>query len=701
MPISGFWRAVIDWLRCRNLAGQVNCSGCADHPNAAWILTNCPDQQFAANNRACGRDLQLELIAPVNNDERVVSSRQHWERIREGGHHADPRSSTSKAPRQRTALQLVKAFLELLRPDRRSMAVALSTLTLATILALIPPAATKFIVDYVLGGLELPAFYRRILPSDRWTLLLSITGIVIVVSIIKSALHIWGRWYATRTVKRVQMRVRKQAFSHAVRLPLHRVYELKSGGASSLLREDAGSVGDLVFGMLYNPWRALIQLTGSVVILTVIDWRLLLGVAVLLPIVYYSHRTWIGQIRPRFRQVRHQRQFVDGFTTEIFAGIRVVRAFARQQRETIRFMVQNHVMIRLELDAWWWSRSIEIVWETLIPFSSAGLLLYGGYQVLEGHLSTGDLMMFLVYLLMLLEPLAVLAHSAAQFQNSLSGLDRVLDLLDEPRELEPRQLALQSLPPRVAGRMEFEQVGFGYPGTETLALQNVSFDVPSGSVVALVGPSGAGKTTLCHLVARLFDVTHGSIRLDGTDIRSFDVEQYRSLLGIVDQEVFLFDGTIAENIGYGRRGAEQVEVEQAARMANASEFIEELPFGYESIIGERGIKLSGGQRQRLAIARAILADPKLLILDEATSNLDTHSERLIQQSLGPLMEGRTSFVIAHRLSTIRHANLIIVLDRGRILEMGSHDQLLQTGRHYHQMLKLQLQLPDDAPLQTE
>ena len=224
------------------------------------------------------------------------------------------------------------------------------------------------------------------------------------------------------------MSIRKQVFEHAARLPLHRIQELKSGGAASILRQDAGSVGELVFGMLYNPWRAVIQLIGSFLILAWVDWRLLIGAIGIVPLVYLTHRTWINRIRPQFRRVRAQREEVDSLTTESFGGMRVVRAFGRQHAETNRIMRGNHVMGRQELYAWWWSRTIEVVWETVIPLATAGLLVYGGWQVLQGQLSMGDLMMFLVYVMMLLGPLATLAQSAAAFQNSLSGFDRVLDL---------------------------------------------------------------------------------------------------------------------------------------------------------------------------------------------------------------------------------------------------------------------------------
>jgi ATP-binding cassette subfamily B protein/subfamily B ATP-binding cassette protein MsbA len=594
--------------------------------------------------------------------------------------------------RLRPARELLREFWRLLTTERRSMAVALGTLTVATLLALIPPAATKFVVDNVLSDHPVPDWIQRYAPAvtDRWTMLQAVVGVVIAVSLIKIGLHIWGRWYATRSTKRLQLSVRKKVFDHAVRLPLKKVYDLRSGGVASLLREDAGSVGELVFGLLYNPWRAIIQLLGSLVVLAWVDWRLLLGALLLIPAVFFTHRTWLNRIRPRYRDIRARRMEIDGHATEAFGGMRVVRAFSRQRTESGRFMSGNDLMARQELAVWWWSRTVELIWEAAIPLASAALLLYGGSSVLSGRLTVGDLMMFLAYVLMPLGPLAVLAESATTLQNSLSALDRVLDLLGEPREMISGSDAVKVVKANVAGRVTFERVTFRYAADSPFALHDIELDVRPGQTVALVGPSGAGKTTLCNLVARFYDPIEGRVLLDGRDLRSIDVESYRTLLGVVEQDVFLFDGTIAENIAYANREATESEIRRAARMANAAGFIEELPDGYDSIIGERGVKLSGGQRQRIAIARAVLADPRILILDEATSNLDTESERLIQQSLRTLMRGRTCFVIAHRLSTIRDADLILVIEQGGIIERGSHEALLAHGGRYRDMVEAQL-----------
>jgi ATP-binding cassette, subfamily B, bacterial len=629
---------------------------------------------------------------------RVISSRQRFRQYlkdlrRRLFSTAETSDSTKRRRRARSTTELVLRFISLTRGQRLTIGFALGTLTVSTLLALIPPAATKFIIDYVLSDKALPQGpWSEFLPADRWRLLLGVVIAVTSISFVRIFLHIWGRWHATKATKHLQLTVRRRVFQHAVRLPLHRVQELKSGGVASVLREDAGSVGELIFGLLYNPWRAVIQLLGSLCVLAWVDWRLLSGALLLVPLVFVTHRTWLRRIRPQYKDIRSRREQIDAHATEAFGGMRVVRGFARHHSEAGRFMLGNNLMGRQELHVWWWARIVEMVWETLIPIASGILLLYGGWQVVNGVLTLGDLMMFLVYLLMLLEPLAVLAASATQFQNSLSALDRVLDLLDEPREMPPSPNSVPVRTESVAGRITFENVSFQYPGASSPALKHVSLDVEPGQTVALVGPSGAGKTTLCNLVARFYDPTEGRLLLDGRDLRDIDVESYRGLLGVVEQDVFLFDGTIGENIAYARRQASEVDVHRAAEIAYIDEFIQRLPDGFDTLIGERGVKLSGGQRQRIAIARAVLANPRILILDEATSNLDTESERLIQRSLTALMHNRTCFVIAHRLSTISHADRILVLESGEIIESGTHRELMESEGRYREMVTLQVQM---------
>ncbi len=635
---------------------------------------------------------------------------------------AEARDAAAAKPRKRSFFALFAAFWGLLRGNRHRLALALTTLTIATTLGLAVPYSSKIVIDFVLtdnpGPAGLPAFITESLPIDlaargtRQRLLVGLGAAILVISLVAASVGLWGRWQCTKLTKRTQATLRRRAFEHAVRLPLARISDLKSGGVASILREDAGNAAELLFSMIYNPWRAIIQLAGTLIILAFVDWRLLLGAFVFIPIVWFSHRTWINRIRPVYRDVRRTRQGIDAQATESFGGIRVVRGFHRAQAESGRFTRDNHLMLRQELLAWWWSRMLELAWQVLIPLASAGVMIYGGWRVLEGDLTIGDLMAFSAYVLMLLGPLEALVATAAQIQSQLAGFDRTLDLFEEPTEFE-RERDPDAPPPlvlrreTVEGRIALDNVAFHYPrsrGANPLALRDgaadgddlpdvlrdITFTVEPGQTIALVGPSGSGKTTLCNLLARFYDPTDGVVTLDGRDLRTLEVESYRRLLGIVEQDVFLFDGSIAENIAYAKRTATLDEIVSAAEIANAAGFIGELEQGYDTLIGERGVRLSGGQKQRLAIARAVLADPRILILDEATSNLDSESERLIQASLDVLMRGRTSFVIAHRLSTIRHADTIIVLEKGTIAEMGTHDELAARSGRYSDLLSIQL-----------
>lgn len=635
---------------------------------------------------------------------RALRKRQHpSQRVTLQG---DP-GAGSRARRHRSFVGLFASFWRLLAGHRLVLAAALATLTCSTVLALAMPAAPKFAIDYILldtpGPSGIPTDLARTfhLPSTRMGLLWVLCSALVVVSVLSVIVGMWGRWQVTRLTKRIQLIMRRKAFAHAAHLPLSRVHSLKSGGVASILREDAGGVGDLLFSMIFNPWRALIQLVGTMIILAIVDWRMLLGALLLLPTIWLTHRAWISRLRPMWRDIRMTRQHIDAHATEAFAGMRVVRGFARETGEAGRFIATNDFMVRQELLTWWLSRILEIVWMLLIPLASSAVLLYGGWRVIQGSLTIGDVMMFSTYLIMLLGPVESLVVSAAGIQNQLAGFDRVLDLIDEPVEFE-RDAATRTPvridPAQARGAIELDHVWFTYLGASDPVIRDVSLAVAPGETIALVGPSGSGKTTLSNLIARFFDPSQGTISLDGVPLPELDVRSYRSLLGIVEQDVFLFDGTVRENIGYARRGATDEQIVAAARAANAADFIDSLELGYDTIIGERGVRLSGGQKQRLAIARAILANPLILILDEATSSLDSESEALIQRSLAELMRGRTSFVIAHRLSTIRHADRIVVLEDGAVVETGSHDELLaQSGRYAH-YLRLQIQAGDEETL---
>lgn len=633
-----------------------------------------------------------------------------------------------KKRRLRNFTDLFRAFWGLLEGHRLGVYAALSTQSIQALMVLLMPACMKFAVDYAIQKtpgpsqippwLPIPEFLRD---PARQSQLLWLTGATMIcIAMIRIALGMFGRWQMTRLTKRVQIGMRRKLFDHAIRLPLHRVHQLKSGGVASILREDAGGAGELTFHILYNPTNAIVQLIGILTVLTVVDFRMLLGALILIPVVWFSHQLWIGRIRPLFRDVKNSRVAIDSHATETFGGIRVVRGFDRSRGEAGRFIRGNHLMTRQEMLTWWWSRGIDIAWALLMPLATTSVLMYGGHEVIHGRLTIGSVMMFSAYLMQLLGPLEVLAGSAAEMQNNLAAFDRVLDLFEEPEEFANTKGEVFVDSTTTRARITMRDVWFTYPPPVKRALdrtsgdapdkvekppqpviKGVSLDIQPGETIALVGPSGSGKTTFCNLIARFYDPQEGTIELDGVDLKKIDVNSFRRLLGIVEQDVFLFDGSIADNISYSRRDATKDEITDAARAANASEFIDKLELGYDTLIGERGVRLSGGQKQRLAIARAILADPRILILDEATSNLDTESERLIQRSLTQLMRGRTCFVIAHRLSTIRHASRIVVIEDGKILEVGTHQELLDKGGRYATFLRMQIEGHDieapDAP----
>src|SRR5713226_8919159 len=386
----------------------------------------------------------------------------------------------------------------------------------------------------------------------------------------------------------------------------------------------------------------------AVAVLTALNWRLALAALAIIPGVMAISFIFARRVRPIYRSVRKDAELIDGRVGETFSGIRVVRAFRRELRELQDYMQGRHTVLRKELFAHRRELFLWTSWGLLISGVNVVIVWYGGYLNVVERASIGDIMAFQWYTFLLLNPVWNIVNSFSELQRSLAAMERVFEVLamegDKPDRPDARNA------PTVVQEIQFENVEFEYRQGRP-AVRDFNVAVTSGSVVALVGRSGAGKTTVTDLVARFHDPTQGRILLNGADIRDLRLSTYRDLLALVQQDVFLFDGSVRDNIAYGRHDATEADVIDAAHRANAHEFIVKLPLGYDTFIGERGVKLSGGQQQRLAIARAILASPQILILDEATSNLDTESEQLLQASMATLLAGRTTFVIAHRLST--------------------------------------------------
>ena len=617
------------------------------------------------------------------------------------GHDQQP----GKIRERRSTGELIGAFWGQLRRHRRTLWIVLLTSAFATIVGLLPPYGMKVIFDNVFTGKPLPRAIASIpfMPRAPSGLLWFVVITMFALSVLSVLTRTISNSIAYRLQQHLILRTRRRLLHHTLRMPLHRLRQITSGGMAFIVRHDANAVGDLVVFLVYEPWKAIIQLLGCFAVLAWVDWRLLGGSLAMLPLLYLAQRTRVGRIREIADDALSQDQRLDGQTAELFGGIRVIRGFGRESTVSARMLRRHHFVSRLQLLSWWLFRGVDVGWMILIPLASALLLAVGGARVLHdaadvaaGRLtpahafSVGDLVMFMAYLAWLLNPLATLARSSTHLQNALAGVNRALDVLDEPVEAATQD-KLRSAPAHGhGGAVSLNNVWFTYPGSDEPVLRGIDLQASAGQTIALVGPSGGGKSTLTNLIARFYEPDQGSVLLDAVDIRQIDVRSYRRLLALVDQDIFLFDGTIGENIACGNRRASSQQIIEAARSAHAHDFITELPEGYDTPVGERGLRLSGGQRQRIAIARAILADPKILILDEATSNLDPENERLIQQSLALLMVGRTCFVIAHRLSTIREADQILMIEDGRITERGRHDGLMLSSGRYRRMIELQL-----------
>jgi len=583
-------------------------------------------------------------------------------------------------PRPKRRRQYMREYLRWLKPYRWGV-VALFVLALAAAgLQMVEPLFMRFIVDKVLLAAGLSA-------ADRLTRLHTAGALflgLIVASNLLGALKDYRQRLLNVTV---MLSLRRALFERLLHLPLPRLWDMKTGGILSRISGDVDTTAGMLQLAIVSPAVSVIRLIVAVVILMMLNWRLALTALAILPGIMLISFISAKRIRPIYRSLRKDAEAVDGRVGETFSGIRVVRAFRREGQELLDYMRGRHTILRKEMFAQRREMVIWTSWGLLLGMVNVVILWYGGVLQLQGRASIGDIMAFQWYTFLLLNPVWQIVNSFSELQRSLAAMERVFELLALENDKPDRPGATDA--PSVVRELRLEGVEFEYREGRPV-VRDFSVTVPGGTVVALVGRSGAGKTTVTDLVARFHDPSNGRLLLNGTDIRDYKLTSYRDLLAIVQQDVFLFDGSVRDNIAYGRHDATDADVEDAARRANAHEFIVRLPDGYDTYIGERGVKLSGGQQQRLAIARAILARPQILILDEATSNLDTESEQLIQASMASLLAGRTTFVIAHRLSTVRRAELILLMEDGRIVERGSHEELMAARGTYYGMVQRQM-----------
>jgi ATP-binding cassette subfamily B protein len=591
-----------------------------------------------------------------------------------------PQQPSAGGPQPAARRQYIREYLRWLWPHRAAVAILFVLAAAYAGLQMVEPLFMRFIIDRVL--------LNDALDSGERIARLQTAGAAFLFVIVISSLLGVVRDYRQRQVNvRVMLELRRALFERLLHLPLPKLWDMKTGGILSRLTGDVDTTTGLLQMAVVSPSISILRLIIAIGILISLNWRLALMAVAVIPGAMVISFTASRRVRPIYRSMRKEVEQIDGRVGETFSGIRVVRAFGRETRERADYMRGRHTVLRKELFAHRRELVLWTSWGLLVSSVNVVIIWYGGHLNIAGRASIGDIMAFQWYTFLIVNPVWQIVNSFSELQRSLAATERVFEVLAMPPDKPDRPDAREA--PLIVDSLTFEQVAFEYREGRPV-VSDFDVTVPGGTVVALVGRSGAGKTTVTDLVARFHDPTSGRILLNGSDIREFSLRSYRDLLAIVQQDVFLFDGSVRDNIAYARIHATDEQVEDAARRANAHEFIDKLPDGYDTFIGERGVKLSGGQQQRLAIARAILASPQILILDEATSNLDTESEQLIQASMAALLAGRTTFVIAHRLSTIRRADLILLMEEGRIVERGTHDELMHARGVYHAMVVRQM-----------
>jgi len=585
----------------------------------------------------------------------------------------DP-AKDKRADRRRLAV--LWRLTALLRPHRGRFMLAVGTLFAASGITLAYPQAARYAIDVGMHS------------KETHDLDLIVVGLLVLFA--ANAVLVWLRHYSISWLgERVVADLRAMVVDRLITLPLAWFYERRSGELVGRLASDVTVVEDVVGSDLSMATRNAVQMIGSLVMLFVIDVKLTLLMLAIVPPIILATMVFGRKIRLMTRGVQDQLAEVSGQVQESIGAIATVQAFVREAEEAKRYRNGVEGAFRKTLDlvrwrAWFFSTAM-----TAGYIGIAAVVWLGGRALIAGRLSAGDLTSFFLYTFIVAGAVADLAGLWASLQRAAGATDRLFTVIDTEPEI--RDAAETTPLPAGRGQIELEAVSFAYPARhEQPVLRDVNLKIAPGESIALVGPSGAGKSTILALLYRFYDVDAGRVLFEGVDVRELSLRDLRGALAMVAQEPVLFSGSIRANIAYGKQGASDAEIEQAARDANAHDFISSFPEGYATVIGERGTKLSGGQKQRIALARALIANPRVLILDEATSNLDAESEAAVQAALARIMEDRTTIVIAHRLSTVRDADRIIVIENSQIVEQGAHDELMARRGSYRRLVEHQL-----------
>lgn len=564
-------------------------------------------------------------------------------------------------------------LLEHLRPYKFRLCVAAICTALASAGTVVLPWIIKDLVDQVL--------------SEKDAEKLTYIALSVVVIFLFRGFFFYGQSYLISYVgQRVVIDIRREVFKKIQRLSMAFYDKNKTGTIMSYVTNDVNALQTGLVDNIVEMITESVILIASIVAMIYLDWKLFLFSLCTFPVVIMFIDFFGKKIRASGSRIQGATADLTSILQEVVSSARVIKSFVREAYEIDRFEAQNMHNFRAQMKYVKLSATLTPTIEFVAAIGVTMILWFGGNSVIDGDITAGALVAFLTYAVNISNPIKRLSKVIANIQRALAAADRVFDVLDLPELIQNKPNA--QVLPHVKGNVSFNNVSFAY-NTDEPILDNVSFSATPGQVVALVGPSGAGKSTVASLLPRFYDVTGGSIVIDGLDIREVTMESLREQVGIVPQETMLFNGSVYDNILYGRLDATEEEVMAASKAANAHNFITELPNGYDTQLGDRGVNISGGQRQRIAIARAILKNPQILILDEATSALDTESERVVQEALDRLMVGRTSFVIAHRLSTIKNADKILVMEKGKIVEEGNHDELMAKDGLYAHLYQIQ------------